>query len=243
MERREAPWEADKPRQRRRARWGEFRGAYPRIVTAMALGLAGLLVLDGWLLFKRWRYSREISQTRASLTEVERARADAIIAATANRTQLQVALVQRDAQLEDDLNLAVSLEKSRLYLQREGALLREIPVRIGPEKSIGDSPGAVKLAAPRGRFTIARVAGATHRWRAPDWLMTDRGQPAGAREFEGGLGPVAIILNGGTVIYSDPATGPLQDPEYVMPGAVRASTADLQAIAEVLEAGMPVYFY
>jgi hypothetical protein len=73
--------------------------------------------------------------------------------------------------------------------------------------------------------------------------MTDRGQPAGAREFEGGLGPVAIILKGGTVIYSDPATGPLQDPEYVMPGAVRASTADLQAIAEVLEAGMPVYFY
>ena len=243
MERREAPWEPDKPRQRRRARWGEFRGAYPRIVTAMALGLAGLLALDGWLLFKRWRYSREIAQTRASLTEVERARADAIIAAAANRTQLQVALVRRDAQLEDDLNLAVSLEKSRLYLQREGALLREIPVRIGPEKSIGDSPGAVKLAAPRGRFTIARVVGATHRWRSPDWLMADRGQPAGAREFEGGLGPIAIILNGGAVIYSDPATGPLKDPAYVMPGAVRASTADLRAISEVLEAGMPVYFY
>lgn len=243
MERREAPWEQYKPRQRRRPRWGEFRGAYPRIVTAMALGLAGLLALDGWLLFKRWRYSREIAQTRASLTEVERARADAIIAAAANRTQLQVALVRRDAQLEDDLNLAVSLEKSRLYLQREGALLREIPVRIGPEKSIGDSPGAVKLAAPRGRFTIARVVGATHRWRSPEWLMADRGQPAGAREFEGGLGPIAIILNGGAVIYSDPATGPLKDPAYVMPGAVRASTADLRAISEVLEAGMPVYFY
>jgi hypothetical protein len=73
--------------------------------------------------------------------------------------------------------------------------------------------------------------------------MADRGQPAGAREFEGGLGPVAIILNGGTVIYSDPASGPLKDPDYVMAGAVRASTADLQAISEVLEIGMPVYFY
>ena len=243
MERREAPWEPDKPRQRRRPRWGEFRGAYPRIVTAMALGLAGLIALDSWLLYKRWRYSREIAQTRASLTEVERERADAILAANANRTRLQIALVRRDAQLEDDLNLGVSLGKSRLYLQREGAQLREIPVRIGPEKTIGTDPGGVKLAAPLGRFTIAKVVGASHRWRAPEWLMAERGQPAAARDFEGGLGPIAIVLNGGTVIYSDPASGPLKDPSYVMPGAVRASTADLNAISEVLEVGMPVYFY
>lgn len=243
MERREAPWEPDKPRQRRRPRWGEFRGAYPRIVTAMAIGVAGLIALDSWLLFKRWRYSREIERTRASLTEVERTRADAIIAASANRTKLQVALVRRDAAVEDDLNLAVSIENSKLYLQREGAQLREIPVRIGPEKSMGGGPGDVKIAAPRGRFTIAKVVGGSHRWRAPDWLMKERGQPAAAREFDGGLGPVAIILNGGTVIYSDPASGPLKDPEYVMPGAVRASTADLKAMEEVLEVGMPVYFY
>lgn len=243
MERREAPWEPDKPRQRRRPRWGEFRGAYPRIVTAMALGLAGLIALDAWLLYKRWRYTREIAQIRGGLSEVERERADAIIAANADRTKLQIALVRRDAQLEDDLNLAVSLEKSRLYLQREGAQLREIPVRFGPEKSIGGGPGDVKLAAPRGRFTVARVLDGSYRWRAPGWLMADRGQPAAAREFVGGLGPIAILLNGGTVIYSDPATGPLKDPAYVMPGAVRASTTDLEAIAEVLEVGMPVYFY
>jgi len=174
---------------------------------------------------------------------VERERADAIIAANADRTRVQVALVRRDAQLEDDLNLAVSLEKSRLYLQREGAQLREMPVRIGPEKAIGSGPGDVKLAAPRGRFTVARVVGRSYRFLAPAWLMADRGQPAAAREFEGGLGPIAILLNGGTVIYSDPASGPLKDPAYVMPGAVRASAADLDAISEVLEVGMPVYFY
>jgi hypothetical protein len=99
MERREAPWEPDKPRQRRRPRWGEFRGAYPRIVTAMALGLAGLLVVDSWLLYKRWRYSREIAQIREGLSDVERERADAIIAASADRTRLQIALVRRDATL------------------------------------------------------------------------------------------------------------------------------------------------
>ncbi len=31
---------------------GDFREAYPRIVTAMALGLGGLVALDGFLLFK-----------------------------------------------------------------------------------------------------------------------------------------------------------------------------------------------
>jgi hypothetical protein len=209
----------------------------------MALGLAGLIALDGWLLYKRWRYSREIGQIRAGLTETERTRADAILAANENRTKLQVALVRRDAVLEDDLNLAVSIEKSKLYLQREGAQLREIPVKIGPDKSMGGGEGDVKLAAPRGRFTIAKIADGSHRWRAPDWLMKERGLPAGARDFEGGLGPVAIILNGGTVIYSEPASGPLKDPAYVMPGAVRAGTADLRAISEALEVGMPVYFY
>ena len=107
-------------------------------------------------------------------------------------------------------------------------------MRIGPEKSMGDAPGAVKIAAPRGRFTIAKIVGASYRWRAPAWLMADRGQPAAAREFDGGLGPVAIILNGGTVIYSDPAAGPLGDPSYVMPGAVRARTADLQAMSDAM---------
>jgi hypothetical protein len=209
----------------------------------MALGLAGLVALDTWLLYKRWRYSREIAQIRSNLSDVERERADSILTVNANRTRLQVALVRRDAALEDDLNLAVSIEKGRLYLQREGAQLREIPVRLGPEKSIGGGPGDVKLAVPRGRFTIAKIVDGSYRWRAPGWLMAERGQPAAARDFEGGLGPVAIILNGGTVIYSDPESGPLKDPSYVMPGAVRAGTADLQAIAEALDVGMPVYFY
>jgi hypothetical protein len=243
MERREAPWEPGSPRQRRRPHWGEFRSAYPRIVTALAIGLAALLVADGWVLYKRWAYSRQIAADRAAMTDAERVRADAIVAAAHDRKRLQLALVRRDAQLEDDLNLAVSLESGRLFLQREGARLREIPVRIGPEKEIGGEPGGVRLAAPRGRFTIVDVVSGSHRWRAPEWLLAERGMPAAAREFEGGLGPVAIVLTGGTVIYSDPTSGPLRDPSYVLPGAVRASAADLEAIREVLDVGMPVYFY
>jgi len=243
MERREAHWEPGSPRQRRRPRWGEFRTAYPRIVTAMALGLAALVAVDAWVLYKRWRYSRQITTTRESMSEVERRQADSILAAAEDRTRLQVALVRRDAQVEDDLNLAVSLEKGKLYLQREGAQLREITARIGADKKIGGGEGGVQVAAPRGRFTIVEVVGGDHRWRAPEWLLADRGLPNTPRDFAGGLGPVAIVLSGGAVIYSDPASGPLKDPGYVMPGAVRVSASDLEAIREVLEVGMPVYFY
>ena len=61
--------------------------------------------------------------------------------------------------------------------------------------------------------------------------------------MRGALGPVALLLAGGAVIYSDPAAGPLQDPGYVLPGSVRARSEDLQAIAESLQPGVSVYFY
>jgi hypothetical protein len=51
------------------------------------------------------------------------------------------------------------------------------------------------------------------------------------------------VLDGGTVIYSVPVVGPLNDSSYVLPGSVRASAADLEAIAPNLSVGMAVYFY
>jgi hypothetical protein len=243
-DRREGPWPADEPRQRRRPRWGEFRGAYPRIVTALALGLVLVLALDGWLLVKRLRYARQVKEARETMSTAERQRADAIVAAAEGRTRLQLALVRRDARLEDDLSLAVSLDSGRLSLQSEGAQLRDVPIRVGATKEVGEAPHTVRLVPPRGRFTVARVVDGSHRWRAPDWLFADRGvSRPDSLEIQGGLGPVAILLSGGGVIYSDPASGPLQDPDYVLPGAVRASAADLRAIADALEVGMPVYFF
>ena len=242
-ERREQTWSEAEPRQRRREGWRDFRGAYPRIVTALALGLAGLLAFDGWLLFKRQRYAKQVEEARATMTAAERQTADGLVAANQGRMRIQMALVQRDAALEDDLSLAVALDSGRMSLQREGAKLRDIPVRIAPEKEVGTPPDTVRLAPPRGRFTVTRVVDGSYRWPAPSWLAVDRGLSSSGGDVEGGLGPVAIILSGGGVIYSDPATGPLNDPSYVLPGAVRASAADLKAIAEVLEVGMPVYFF
>jgi hypothetical protein len=75
-------------------------------------------------------------------------------------------------------------------------------------------------------------------------VYTDRGLSVpNDRKIRGALGPVAIVLEGGTVIYSTPARGPLSDTTYVMPGAVRAKSEDLQAIVPNLARGTKVYFF
>jgi hypothetical protein len=243
-ERRGDAWDGQEVRQRRRPRWAEFRGAYPRIVTAMALGIVSLVALDGWVLYKRVSYRRETARLRRSMSDVERKRADTILSAAEGRMALQVELVRRKALGDPSLNLAVSVDEGRMYLQREGARLREMRVRIGPEVTVGDAPDAVRLVAPRGQRTVARAVGPSFRWEVPAWVYTQRGLPAPAqRSVEGALGPAAILLDGGTVIYSRPLAGPLADEAYVMPGAVRAEAADLDALMENVVPGMPVFFY
>jgi phosphoribosylamine--glycine ligase len=59
----------------------------------------------------------------------------------------------------------------------------------------------------------------------------------------GALGPAAIRLDGGTVIYSLPSVGPLNDSSYVLPGAIRVRASDLKAIVPNLRPGVAVYFY
>src|SRR5688572_19595977 len=78
-QRRESAWPEGEARQRRRTRWSEFREAYPRIVTAMALGMLLLVLVDVGLLFKRWQYRREIAQARQGMSALEKQRADALL--------------------------------------------------------------------------------------------------------------------------------------------------------------------
>ncbi len=73
-------------------------------------------------------------------------------------------------------------------------------------------------------------------------MYVDRHLPADATPVQGGLG-FGIVLDGGTVIYSDPHAGPLADTAYVMPGSVRAREADVKAIQANLKPGTSVYFY
>src|SRR5947208_1670800 len=101
-ERRQIPWEAGKPRERRRPRWGEFRDAYPRIVTAAAIGMVALLALDLALLVERARWNDELRRMRGAMTEFERRRADALVDSAEDRTALMIELVRRQALADAD---------------------------------------------------------------------------------------------------------------------------------------------
>jgi hypothetical protein len=239
---RERPGDEDQAG-RRRHRWSEFRDAYPRIVAGMAIFIGVLLVADAVFTWRWLRYRRETREMRASLNAAERGRLDLLLEATGQRAQLMMEVARREARGADQLNLAVSLDDGVMYLQRQGARLREMKVRIGPEATVGEAPGAIKIAAPRGKRTVVRMLSGAYEYELPAWVWTQRGmQPPSNRRAGGALGPVAIVLSGGVVIYSEPAPSPLE-PGHPLPGAVLADRNDLDAILENVKPGMPVYFH
>ena len=230
--------------ERRREGWREFRHAYPGILATMTVALIAFLAFDGWLIYKRVKYANEVERLRAGMTDFERRQADMILEQDENRFRVMIELIKRQAQGDKDLNLTVSVDSGMMYLQREGAKLREMQTVTGPEKTVGTAPDTVRLAVPRGTRTVERIIGAGDSWEVPKWVFTDRGLPEPpSRTTKGALGPVGIVLNGGTVIYSMPAAGPLADSSYVMPGSIRASASDMRAVAPNLKPGVKVYFY
>jgi hypothetical protein len=229
---------------RRRLAWREFRHSYPGIVATMSIAVAIFLVADAWLLVRYRRYTRETAQLRASMSGVERKRTDALLAQNENRLKVMVELFKRQAKVDPTLHLTVSLDSGVMYLERNGALLREMPITIGPEKRVGAPPDTVHIAAPRGKRTVEQLLTESDPWEVPRWVYLDRGVTAPAEPtLRGALGPAAIMLDGGTVIYSLPSVGPLNDSTYVLPGAIRVRASDLKAIAPNLRPGVAVYFY
>lgn len=224
--------------------WRRSLTTHPVLAGALLFTLLLLLATSGWVLARRGRYRAEIDRLRASMTTLEREQADEIVSQEHNTLRIALALLARQARLEPTLHLAVSIDTGAMYLERDGVLLREMPVRIGPERRIGVAPDTVRLAAPRGVRTVQQVLGDTTAWEVPTWVYADRGLPVDSnRSIPGALGPAAIVLDGGTVIYSTPAAGPLSDSLYVLPGAVRARDEDLRAILPNLTPGTRVYFY
>ncbi len=225
-------------------RWRELREAYPRIVTGMVLGIAILLLTDLVLAYKRVQYGRELARMRASMTETERRRVDAIAASEVNRLAIAAELARRQALGDTELHLVVDTENGLLYLERQGAQLREMRVRLGRAVTVGMPPDAVLLTPPLGKRSVARVVNGSYLWTVPEWVYADRGWPVPAdRRIPGALGPLAIILDSGAVLYSRSAVGPLSDVGYVLPGGVRVEAPDFQAIRENLQPGMAVYFH
>lgn len=222
------------------------RRAYRIVIAALAVPVLVLALVDAWILTRRRRYQDEIERLRESMTMIERERARQIVSHENNKLRLAIELLRRQAQREPNLHLSVNIDSGTMYLQRDGAVLREMPILIGPERRVGLPPDTVRLATPRGARTVAQVLVSGDSWFAPAWIYDDRGlapPPPDSLSIRSGLGPVALLMDGGTLIYSLPVAGPLSDSTYVLPGAVRARAEDLQAILTNLKPGLRVYFY
>lgn len=210
----------------------------------VVLIVAAALAVDAFVLYKRAGYAREIERLRSGMSELERERTDLALENEEKRLKVMVALIRRQARLDERIHLGVSVDSGRMYLGREGAVLREFDVEIGPERLVGVAPDTVMLAHPRGERSVQKVLAAGEEWEVPRWVYLDRGLPVPEnRALKGALGPNAVMLNGGLVIYSMPSSGPLSDASYILPGSVRVSPRDLAAVIPNLSAGTAVYFY
>src|SRR2546430_2775330 len=198
---------------RRRGTWRDFRRAYPGFVFVLGLGLAAMVAVDGWLVAKRVKYNHDVKLLREHMTEAERERSDAIVQSEQNKLRIAIELAKRQAKFDKKLHLNVSVDSSRMYLTREGALLREMSVQFGPERVPAESASGPPAALPRGERTVADIS------------------------------DTRITLDGGTQILTSYSANLANDSTPVPPGALRIRKEDMDAIMPNLSAGMKVYFY
>ncbi len=210
----------------------------------LAFWIIVLVVLDGLLFQRCSRYRAETDRLKAGMSELERQRVDALVEAEADRTVLIADILRRQAGADNALHLAVNTDSAYVALDRGAARLRTIPADIGPERRVGTPPDTLHVAVPRGVRVVERLLQARDRFDLPAWLWEDRGMLVPeVRSDTGWTGSSAIVTSGGVLIYAAPASGPLADSSYVMPGTVRIAARELRAILDNVSVGMRVYFF
>lgn len=198
---------------RRRTNWRDFRRAYPGFVFTLIIGLFAMVAIDGYLLYKRRAYEAEVGRLRGAMTDAERAKTDAIVAAEQNKARIALELAKRQAKFEKALHLAISVDSGKVYLEREGNVLREIAAQFGPEKGVTAGTDSIPVVVPRGEVNVARIE------------------------------ENRILLEGGSAIEASQTDVASQDSSPIPPGNVRIGKTDMAAIMPNLTAGMRVYFY
>lgn len=226
----------------------QLRGDHPIFFWGVA-SLAGLLlVLTLAVAIRIPQYARQMSMMDERLDSAERETRDRILQSRTRRSELAIALLQREMRLkavqEEEIHLAVDTQDSTLSLRHGAATLRQIPLAVGSDSVI---------RAPDGRtWRFVRALGERHLSEKesgptvviPEWVYISRGQPVppeAERRIEGGGGRFVLRLDDGSEIYSRPEEGPLAD--GVKPGSFMAEEDELEAIFEALRIDTPVYIY
>ena len=231
-----------------RSSMGELRRDHPIFFWGMA-SLAGLLLVLTLVVAVRIpQYARQMAMMDGQLDDAERETRDRILHSQTRRSELALALLQRELRLkaleEQEIHLALSTEDSTLSLRHGDETLRQIPVVVGGDSVITASDGRT--------WRFVRALGERHlrdkenspTVTIPEWVYISRGQPVppeAERRLEGGGGRYVLRLDDGSEIYSRPEEGPLAT--GVKPGSFMAEEEELQAIFDALETDTPVYIY
>jgi hypothetical protein len=223
--------------ERRRPSWHAFRRAYPTFLKIASVLLLLLVAFDLWLWYRQRQYQGEIDRLRGAMTESERDKSDLLIEAEQSKVKMALALARHQARWDPQLHLAVAVDSGRMYLMRDGAMLRDMRVSITPEP-IPVVPGD-SAERPARSTRAARGARVAPTARAD---MPPAVRPRGERtiqeiQTDSAGRSVALLLVGGTRIYGS------ADSTTAQPGDVRLSPADFKAILASVTPGMVVYFY
>ncbi len=114
-----------------------------------------MIALDAFLFLKRGTYRDEVARLQSSMSDQEKAKTEAIIGAEQNKTRIALELAKRQAKIEKALHLSVAVDSGKIYLERDGAVLRDMAAAFGPETKSG--PDSIPVVIPRGEMTIARI--------------------------------------------------------------------------------------
>jgi hypothetical protein len=215
------------------------RGRYA-ILTIIILALAANAVLAARYI----SYQDETSRLRAGMTKAQRERADAVVAAERHRMRVELELVRRQARGDRQLHLSVNVDSNHMVLERDGIVLREMAVKLGPERFRGAQGDSAISVQALGQRTIERVLREGDSWEVPRSVFSERGLPVPEnRRVRGALGAAALVLSEGIVVYAIPESGPLADTAYVLPGSIQVDATDLKALSANIRPGMSIYFY
>ena len=194
------------------------------------------------------RYNHQADEIASRMTAEQRATRAELMAHRQKRTQLAVAVLQRDMRIRSlstrQRHLAIVLKDSVLELRQGRATLRRARLAIGADSIVrapdGRSWRFVRGVGERHIATLQQNPAVT----IPEWVYVSRGQPVppeAQRRVAGGMGAYVITLDDGTAIYSQPREGPLKD--AVVPAGFMAQARDLAAIFEAVKEDTPVYIY
>lgn len=140
-------------------------------------------------------------------------------------------------------HLRLDRKAGNLDLVEDGYLLRSAPVVMGPPVGVTTLPGVtIELPLVEGARSVAGHVGLKI-FPQPE-VITRLDEPEGWPDYQG-IAPelaYAIVLDDGTVIYSQRGVGPWVDPP-VRPGTIAMNEREMAAIIGAIEQGMPVYVY